>query len=561
MQRFIMRRLITRQFMFLFPVCLFLFCFSVSIAVAADNRPNIVFIFTDDHAYQAISAYHQALSPEQAGPLRNTTPHLDRLAAEGMLFTRCCVTNSICAPSRAAIKTGKYGHLNGVMANYNRFDSSQQTFPRLLQQAGYQTAMIGKWHLGEELNANSAGFDHTEVLFGQGPYYNPPMARNGERVQHTGYTTRIITDLSLEWIRNRDPSQPFLLMKHHKAPHREWDPYPYYFERYRDAVFEFPATFDSNHAGRGRAALEQDMTIAETMNLRDVKVNMPQQFLNSLTEEQLAGWNQMFGNRRAEFEAVRHDPVALTRWKYQMFMRDYMSCVASVDAAVGRVLQFLEDEGLAENTLVIYSSDQGFFLGEHGWFDKRFMYNESFKTPLIMRLPGRIKPGHINHDIVSNLDFGPTFLDVAGVPVPEDMQGYSLVPLFQGETPADWRQYFYYHYYEYPGVHMVKKHYGVYDGRFKLIHFYDDIDEWELYDLKYDPNELQNVYSDPKYAQEIARLHAALARLKVELKVPPVEINTQSYIFDRPLDERPGLRGTILRLRGDIERRRAAMER
>ena len=535
------------------------FSLSASLAVAADNRPNILFIFTDDHAYQAIGAYHQVLSPELAGPQRNATPQLDRLAAEGMLFTRCCVTNSICAPSRAVIKTGKYGHLNGVMINGNRFDTAQQTFPKLLQESGYQTAIVGKWHLGNEANANNAGFDYTEILIDQGPYYNPPMFRNGERIQHEGYTTEIIADLSIEWLQNRDKSKPFMLMKQHKAPHREWDPHPKYYERYKDTVFAYPATFDDNYAGRGRAALEQDMTIAETMNLRDVKVNMPPQFLNSLTDEQRAGWQQMFGNRGAEYEAVKDDPVALKQWKYQCYMKDYMSCVAAVDDSIGKMLQFLEDEGLAENTLVVYSSDQGFYLGEHGWFDKRFMYNESFKTPLIVRWQGHTEPGSVNHDIVSNLDFPSTFLDIAGVAVPDDMQGRSLVPLLKGETPADWRKSFYYHYYEYPSVHMVKKHYGVYDGRFKLIRFYDDVDEWELYDLENDPNEMVNVYSEPEYAQEVARLRTELERLKVELKVPPVAVNARSYIFDWPLEERPGLRSTIERLRGDIERRRAAI--
>ena len=526
-----------------FVFALTLFVSAVVTAQAADNRPNILFIFTDDHAYQAIGAY---------GSNRNETPNLDRLAQEGMRFTNCCVTNSICGPSRAVIQTGKYSHLNGFKTNDDKFNNAQQTFPKLLQRAGYQTAVIGKWHLVSEVT----GYDFSEVLVGQGPYYNPPMIRNGERVQHTGHTTEIITDLSIEWLKNRDKSKPFLLMTQHKAPHREWDAYPAYYEKYKDTVFPFPATFDDNYTGRGRAALEQDMTIAETITLRDVKVNVPQQFLNSLTEDQRTGWQQMYSGRRAEFEAVRNDMVALKRWKYQCYMKDYMSCVAAMDDSVGKMLKFLDDEGLAENTVVVYASDQGFYLGEHGWFDKRFMYNESFKTPLIVRWQGHTKPGSVNNDIVSNIDFPETLLDIAGVPIPGDMQGRSLVPILKGETPADWRKSLYYHYYEYPAVHMVKKHEGVYDGRFKLIHFYDDIDEWELYDLEKDPDELQNVYSKPEYVQDIARLAIELERLKTELKVPPVEVNTRSYIFDRPLEERPGLRGTIERLRGDIERRK-----
>jgi len=538
-----------------FFLVLAVFSLAASFAVvaddrAADDRPNILFIFTDDHAYQAIGAY---------GSNRNETPNLDRLADEGMRFTRCCVTNSICGPSRATIQTGKYSHLNGFYQNGDRFNTNQQTFPKLLQQAGYQTAVIGKWHL--ECDAQP-GYDYSEVLIGQGPYYNPPMIRNGERVQHMGHTTEIITDLSIEWMKNRDTSKPFMLMTQHKAPHREWDPYPEYYGRYKDVEFAYPETFDDDYSGRGRAALEQDMTISETLNLRDLKVNVPPQFLNSLTEEQRAGWQQMFGNRRAEYEAVRNDPAALKKWKYQCYMKDYMSCVAAVDDGIGKMLQYLDDEGLAENTIVIYSSDQGFYLGEHNWFDKRFMYNESFKTPLIVRWQGQTAPGSVNHDIVSNLDFPSTFLDIAGVPVPDDMQGRSLVPVLQGKTPEDWRKSFYYHYYEYPSVHMVKKHYGVYDGRFKLIHFYDDIDEWELYDLENDPNELLNVYSKPEYADEIVRLRAELVRLKTELKVPPVQVNTQSYLYDAEAQaRRPGMVPMFERVRNDAEERQRVIER
>ena len=528
------------------------FTFVVSCTVAADTRPNILFIFTDDHAYQAIGAY---------GSNRNETPNLDRLANEGMRFTNCCVTNSICGPSRATIQTGKYSHLNGFHQNGDRFNTDQQTFPKLLRQSGYQTAVIGKWHLENEANANSAGFDHTEILIGQGPYYNPPMFRNGERILHTGHTTEIITDLSIEWLNNRDKSKPFMLMTQHKAPHREWDSYPEYYERYKDTVFAYPETFDDNYAGRGRAALEQDMTISETMTLRDLKVNVPPQFLNSMTEEQRAGWQKMFGNRRAEYDAVKDDPVALKKWKYQCYMKDYMSCVAAVDDGIGKMLKYLDDEGLAENTIVMYASDQGFYLGEHGWFDKRFMYNESFKTPLIVRWQGHAAPGSVNHDIVSNLDFPATFLDIAGVSVPNDMQGRSLVPILQGKTPENWRKSFYYHYYEYPSVHMVKKHYGVYDGRFKLIHFYDDIDEWELYDLENDPKEMLNAYSKPEHAQEVVRLRTELNRLKTELKVPPVQVNTQSYLYDAEAGaRRPGMVPMFERVRQDAERRKQAIQ-
>ena len=526
-----------------------LFCLVASFALAAETRPNILFVFTDDHAYQAIGAY---------GSNRNETPNMDRLAAEGMRFTNCCVTNSICGPSRAVIQTGKYSHLNGFMTNSDRFNTAQQTFPKLLQKAGYQTAVVGKWHLGNEANANSAGFDYAEVLIGQGPYYNPPMYRNGERVQHSGHTTTITADLSMEWLKNRDKSKPFMLMTQHKAPHREWDAYPKYYEKYKDRVFPYPETFDDDYSGRGRAALEQDMTIAETMTLRDLKLTGPPA---GWTDEQRAGWQQMFGGRKAEYEAVKDDPAALKRWKYQCYMKDYMSCVAAVDDSIGKMLQFLEDEGLAKNTVVVYASDQGFYLGEHGWFDKRFMYNESFKTPLIVRWTGHTKPGSVNGDIVSNLDFPSTFLDLAGVPIPEDMQGRSLVPILKGETPTDWRKSFYYHYYEYPAVHMVKKHEGVYDGRYKLIHFYDDIDEWELYDLEKDPLELLNVHARPEYAQAVARLRAELERLKVELNVPPTQVNAQSYLYDAEARaRRPGMVQLFDQVRQNVEKRKQVIQ-
>jgi arylsulfatase A-like enzyme len=492
------------------------------------NLPNIVFIFTDDHAYQAIGAY---------GSDRNETPNMDRLAREGMRFTNCCVTNSLCGPSRAVIQTGKYSHINGFMTNNDKFNIDQQTFPKLLQKAGYQTAVVGKWHL--ECDARP-GYDYSEVLIGQGPYYNPPMIRNGQRVQHTGHTTEIITDLSIQWLENRDASKPFMLMTQHKAPHREWDAYPKYYERYKDRVFPYPETFDDKYGGNRRAALEQDMTIAETMTPRDLKLTDPPAILN---DEQKAAWHTMFDGRKAEFDAVKNDPDALKRWKYQCYMKDYLSCVAAVDDGIGRMLKYLDDTGLAENTVVIYASDQGFYLGEHGWFDKRFMYEESFKTPLIVRWPGHVQPGSVNTDIVSNLDFAETFLDLAGVPIPADMQGRSLVPILEGRTPTDWRTSFYYHYYEYPAVHMVKKHEGVYDGRFKLIHFYDDIDAWELFDLVEDPLELTNVFSEPKYADEIKRLNTELDRHKEDLKVPTVVVNDKSYIFDG--DTYPRMRNII----------------
>ena len=475
---------------------------------SAEDRPNILLIFTDDHAYQAIGAY---------GSNRNTTPHLDRLAAEGMRFTRCCVTNSICGPSRAVVQTGKYSHLNGFLTNDDKFNNDQMTFPKLLRDAGYQTAIIGKWHL----ECPVQGYDYSEVLIGQGPYHNPPMIRNGERVKHEGYTTEIITDLTLQWLKEgRDKSKPFMLMCQHKAPHREWTPMPKYYDRYKNKEFAYPETFDDDYANRSRAWIEQDMTIAKTLTPVDLKLQPI--FWNTMSDDQKADWHAMYDIRKEEFAKIKDDPVALKKWKYQCYMKDYMSCIAAVDDSIGELLQYLDESGLAKNTVVVYASDQGFYLGEHGWFDKRFMVNESFKTPLLVRWPGRVQPGSVNDDIVSNLDFAETFLDIAGVKIPAEMQGRSLVSVWEGKTPADWRKTFYYHYYEYPGVHAVKRHEGVYDGRFKLIHYYNDIDEWELLDNEKDPLELKNFYADPTYAAEVKRLEQELEKHKTELKVPPI---------------------------------------
>jgi len=479
------------------------------LARGGDSRPNIVFIFTDDHAYQAISAY---------GSNRNSTPNLDRLAHEGMRFDNCYVTNSICGPCRATILTGKYSHLNGFRMNGDRFDGSQQTFPKLLQQAGYQTALIGKWHL----SSDPTGFDHWEILPGQGRYHNPPMKRNGQPTKYTGYTTEVITDLTLDWLtKDRNPDKPFLLMCQHKAPHRPWDPGPKQLNLFADETIAEPPTLFEDYSQRGPAAQQQDMTIAETMSDRDLKFKAPAE----LTPEQLATWNAAYGPRNEAFEKAQLEGADLVRWKYQRYIKDYLRCVASVDDQVGRVLDWLDESGLAENTVVVYSSDQGFYLGEHGWFDKRWMYEESLRTPLLVRWPGHVQPGSLNDDIVSPLDFAPTFLDIAGVKPPDDMQGFSLVPLLEGKTPADWRSTFYYHYYEYPGWHYVRRHYGVTDGRFKLIHFYEpDVDDWELYDLMLDRNETHNVYDNLAYASTRERLGQELARLREELQVPEKDL-------------------------------------
>ena len=478
------------------------------------RRPNIVFIFADDHAYQAISAY---------GSIINKTPNLDRLAAQGMLFENCFVTNSICGPSRAVILTGKYSHMNGVHRNGLNFDGSQQTFPKLLQNAGYQTAIIGKWHLGSD----PTGFDYWDILVGQGPYYNPPMITNGVGVKRTGYTTNIITDLALDWLRSgRDESKPFMLMFQHKAPHRSWQPSPDHFTMYDDVMIPEPPTLFDDYATRGTAAKTQDMTIAKTLTDYDLKFQPPR----NLTDEQLQRWHAAYDPKNDLFENAQLTGKDLVRWKYQRYLKDYLRCVASLDDNIGRVLDYLDESGLASNTIVIYSSDQGFFLGEHGWFDKRWMYEPSLRTPLIVRWPGVTTPATRSEAIVSNLDFAETFLDIAGIDAPCDMQGRSLKPVLNGDIPTDWRTSFYYHYYEFPAVHSVRRHYGVRDQRYKLIHFYN-IDEWEFYDLEQDPMEMRNAFDDPHYAPTIGRLMQELQRLRRLYDVPvdtePVEKRTK----------------------------------
>jgi len=480
----------------------------VSMVQIACARPNILFVFTDDHAYQAISAY---------GSRINRTPNIDRLARDGMLFQRCYVTNSICGPMRAVIQTGKYSHLNGFLVNGNKFDGQQQTFPKLLQAAGYQTAVIGKWHLGQHMRPQ--GFDYSEVLIGQGPYYNPRMLRNGKRVAHTGYTTDIVTDLALKWLEDqRDPQRPFLLMYQHKAPHRNWQPGPDHLRMYDDVQIPEPETLFDDYADRGAPARTQDMSIAKTMTDYDLKLEPPR----NLTPAQRARWDAAYGPKNRAFRQAGLKGRDLVRWKYQRYVKDYLRCVASVDDNLGRVLDYLDSSGLAGNTVVIYCSDQGFYLGEHGWFDKRWMYQESLKTPFIVRWPGVVDPGQVNdRDIVSPLDFAQTFLEMAGVEQPRDMQGASLVPVLKGQTPPNWRKSFYYHYYEFPGWHDVRRHYGVTDGRYKLIHFYEpDVNQWELYDLKSDPRELHSRHDDRALAGTRARLERELARLRDQYDVP-----------------------------------------
>lgn len=492
-----------------------------------ENRPpNIVLMISDDHAYQAISAYGHGL---------NKTPNIDRLAEEGAIFTRACVTNSICAPSRAVILTGKHSFVNGKVDNIQPFDWNQDNFAKLLQKAGYQTAMIGKIHL----DGLPQGFDHSMVLPGQGHYYNPDFIVNGERKRFEGYVTELTTQFALEWLKEkREKDKPFLLIYNQKAPHRNWQPAPKYLTLYDDTTFTPPATFfddDTNYKGRGTAAKTQEMEIdGHAMWGHDFKfqtdpVNGKEtELMNELkrfNEKQLAQWNAAYGPKNQEFkdtyvnlnkserpfDKAREKEVAL--WKFNRYIKDYLRTIQSVDDGVGEVLNYLEENGLAENTIVIYTSDQGFYLGEHGWFDKRFMYEESFRTPLLVRYPKEIKEGTVIKQLVQNLDFAPTLLDFAGVQVPPDMQGESFRKLVNGSSDK-WRDAVYYTYYEYPSVHMVKRHYGVATDRYKLMHFYYDIDEWEMYDLQKDPSEMNNVYDDPAYAEVRVDLHQKLSDLR-----------------------------------------------
>ncbi|MCB0840062.1 MAG: sulfatase [Bacteroidetes bacterium] len=470
------------------------------------QRPNILFIMSDDHAYQAVSAY--------GGPLAEIapTPNIDRLADQGMRFNNCLVTNSICGPSRATILTGKYSHLNGFIDNTigTKFDFTQQTFTKVLQKAGYKTAMIGKLHLG----GSPTGFDYFDILPGQGAYYNPTFINQSGQYQMEGYTTEIITDKTIDWLESvKDSTQPFMVMMQHKAPHRAWDPGPNELGMYEDITFPEPASLFDDYSGGREAASLNNMTISETMVMdRDLK--MSDQPRGGLNEEQLALWNSIYGPIYEELKATNPTGEDLVRFKYQRYMKDYLSCVSAVDKSVGRVLDYLKANGLDKNTIVVYTSDQGFYLGEHGWFDKRWMYRESLRTPLLIRWPGVTKAGTVNNDLVSNIDFGETFLDVAGAEIPAEMQGKSLVPILKGETPADWRDAHYYHYYEHPSEHNVMRHYGITTDKYKLIHFYYDMDSWELFDLEKDPEEMQNVYDDPAYAEVQEGLHQQLEALR-----------------------------------------------
>jgi arylsulfatase A-like enzyme len=457
------------------------------------KRPNIVYIMSDDHAAHAISCY---------GSRINETPNIDRIANEGMRFDNCFCTNSICAPSRATVLTGLYNHRNGVRTLHEHFDGRQTTFPKLLQADGYQTAMIGKWHLGHGGHHDPTGFDYWNILPKQGDYHDPMMIDMGVERQREGYVTDIITDDTLDWIRQRDPSRPFLVMCHHKAPHRWWEPDEKHANLYEDIDIPEPDTFDDTYENRSAAAAAAWMRIENDLNERDLKVAPP---------EGLTG-------------------RALKSWKYQRYIKDYLRCIASLDDNIGRLLDGLEEEGVAEDTIVVYTSDQGFFLGDHGWFDKRFMYEESLRMPFLVRYPKAVAPGSVCESIAVNVDFAPTFLDYAGVDIPETIQGYSLRPLLSGITPDDWRTAMYYRYWEHKSEpHNVYAHYGIRTLQYKLIYYYNEAldavgakdspepPEWELFDLTRDPGEMNNVYGQPEYVDIGERLQRQLAEVKHQL--------------------------------------------
>lgn len=516
-----------RNTSFLFLYSFFIILMMGCIGPREPLPPNILFIMSDDHGFQAVGAYGTNLIE---------TPQIDRLASEGMRFDRAFVTNSICAPSRAVILTGKHSHMNGVRDNGDVFDSAQQTFPKLLQVAGYETAVIGKWHL----KSDPTGFDYWKVLPDQGDYYQPEFVTRDGKVEEKGYVTDLITDFSISWLKERkDKSRPFLLLCQHKAPHREWIPAQEHLGEFMDNPIPEPESLFDDFTGRGTAARSAEMKITEHMGYTNDNKIPPDsmnkkglsefsewyghtysRMLGRMNEAERRRWDSVYQPVVAEFMETSFTPESLLRWKYQRYMQDYLATIRSVDESVGRLLNYLDESGLSENTLVVYTSDQGFYLGEHGWFDKRFMYEESFRTPLLMRWPSKIARGVVNTDLVQNLDLAETFLEAAGVEVPADMQGKSMMPLLTGKD-AGWREAIYYHYFEYPGIHAVKRHYGVRTDRYKLIHFYHDIDEWELYDLQLDPHERVNRVNDPEYQEVRIRLEENLAQLRESFKDHP----------------------------------------
>lgn len=498
---------------------------SLAFAQASEKPPNIVFLFTDDHAVQAISAY---------GSKINKTPNIDRIAAEGAIFRNSFCTNSICGPSRAAILTGKHSHMNGFLRNSDRFDGSQQTFPKLLQTVGYQTAVIGKWHLG----STPQGFNYWEILPGQGHYYNPDFIQmDGTRKRYTGYSSDIVTDRATEWLGGLDKTKPFLLMLQFKAPHRGWAPAPRHLQDVEEKPIPKPETFHDRYQGRTSLLKDNKMTVSHHMHWgHDMKFHgknrFPEHFVSGMandeykrmTDEQKKIWDSYYAPRNEKFiqdvEAGKLSTEQIVDWKFQRYMTDYLKCVASVDENVGRIREYLEKHGLADNTIIIYSSDQGFYLGEHGWYDKRWMFEESLKMPFMIRWPGVVKPGTQPEAMIQNIDYAPTFLEAAGVPIPSDIQGRSMLPILKNDGPPtpEWRDAIYYGYHEDGGIHNVPAHDGIRTDRYKLM-FFPKTSEWQLFDLIEDPNELKSVHENASYAPVFKEMRERYTSLRESYSV------------------------------------------
>jgi N-acetylglucosamine-6-sulfatase len=495
----------------------------------AAEPPNILFLFSDDHALQAISAYggrHKDIAP---------TPNIDRIGKQGAVFERSYCANSICGPSRACILTGKHSHLNGFIDNSsNAFNGGQPTFPKYLQKAGYETALIGKWHL----ISKPTGFDHWEILPSQGNYVNPDFIQmDGSQKHHEGYVTDIITDKTLDWLKNRkNKKKPFVLMSQHKAPHRSWMPAPRHYKLFDGIDLPEPQTLFDDYANRSDALKQQSMTIANhfywgwDMMLPGVPTDprflkdLPNSEYNRMTDAQKTEFDTAYGSENqkllASLAAGTMDNKALTRWKYQRYLKNYLRTIRSLDEGIGRILDYLDESGLAENTIVIYSSDQSFYLGEHGWYDKRWMFEESLTMPFLIRWPGVVKPGTRSHAMIQNIDYAPTFLEAAGVEIPHEIQGRSLIPVFKndGKAPADWRKAIYY-FYSGEDVHDVAAHNGVRTDRHKLFYL-PETNEWQLFDLEKDPQEMKSVHDDPAYATVLNELKKLRSDLRAHYQVP-----------------------------------------
>ncbi len=485
------------------------------------KKPNILFILSDDHACQAIGAY---------GSIVNQTPNLDRIASEGGVFRQSFCCNSLCAPSRASILTGKHSHVNGQLTLGESFDGSQDTYPKLLQQAGYQTALVGKWHL----NSEPTGFDYWKILPGQGYYYNPDYITAEGTVRHEGFVTDLTTDFTLDWLQNqRDASRPFAMMCHFKAPHRPWQPAPRYFDLYEDAHIPEPPTLFDDYADRSDVLKQNEMQVSRDFYMDyDLKVldagpnadYFPKATPGMLkggerermTDAQRAAWDAAYEPRNEVLRRKRLSHDEMTRWALQRYLKDYLRCIAGIDDNVGRLLDWLDESGLAEDTLVVYCSDQGFYLGEHGWYDKRWMFEESMRMPLLMRWPGVVEAGSVYEQMVQNIDYAPTLLEAAGIPVPEEMHGRSMLPVIrEGKTI---HTHLYYHYFDHGG-HGVAKHDGVRNDRYKLIHFYT-VPEYNLFDLQEDPHEMRSLHNDPAHAGLLAEMLTLYRQVRLQFQVP-----------------------------------------